>query len=129
VRTGIEGGKTMPALAQLATVVVDCGDPVPLAEFYREITGWEMTSGDADSVYLGGGGVQLAFVRVAGYQPPSWPSPAKQAHLDFLVTDLDQAVARLLALGATRPDFQPGDGQWVVLADPQGHLLCLAAGD
>lgn len=119
----------MPALAQLATIVIDCADPGPLAEFYRAITGWEVTFSNADCVYLGEGGVQLAFVRVAGYQPPSWPSPAKQAHLDFHVTDLDQAVSRLLALGATRPEFQPGDEQWVVLADPQGHLLCLAVGN
>lgn len=119
----------MPALAQLATIVIDCADPGPLAEFYRAITGWEVTFSNADCVCLGEGGVQLAFVRVAGYEPTSWPSPAKQAHLDFHVADLDQAVTRLLALGATRPEFQPGDGQWVVLADPQSHLLCLAAGD
>ena len=119
----------MPALAQLATVVIDCADPGPLAEFYRAITGWEVPFGNADCVDLGGGCGQLVFVRVAGDPPPSWPSPAKQAHLDFHVPDLDQAVTQLLALGATRPEFQPGDGQWVVLADPQGHLLCLAAGN
>lgn len=119
----------MPALAQLATIVIDCVDPGPLAEFYREITDREVSISDADCVYLGEGGVQLAFVRVAGHQPPSWPSPAKQAHLDFHVTDLDQAVTRLLELGATRPEFQPGDGRWVVLADAQGHPLCLAAND
>ncbi|MGC7102705.1 VOC family protein [Amycolatopsis lurida] len=75
---------------------------------------------------------RLRRPRTAGrvlYQPPAWPSQNKQAHLDFHVADLDQAVTQLLALGATRPEFQPGDGQWVVLADPQGHLLCLAAGD
>jgi Glyoxalase-like domain len=53
----------------------------------------------------------------------------KQTHLDFTVAEVNQAVTELLALGATKPDFQPGDGQWVVLADPEGHLLCLAAGD
>ncbi|PRY41369.1 VOC family protein [Umezawaea tangerina] len=116
----------MSALAQLSTVVLDCSDPGPLAEFYRAITGWEVTSGDADCVYLGGDGVQLALVRVEGHRPPSWPGPDKQAHLDFHVADVDEAVGRLLALGATKPGFQPGDGQWVVLADPQGHLLCLS---
>jgi hypothetical protein len=34
---------------------------------------------------------------------------------------------RLLTLGATVPDFQPGQGQWTVLADPEGHLFCIAA--
>jgi len=27
--------------------------------------------------------------------------------------------------GATRPQFQPGDGDWTVLADPAGHVFCL----
>ncbi|GGU74528.1 VOC family protein [Lentzea flava] len=114
----------MPALAQLTTIVLDCADPGPLAEFYRAVTGWEETFSDPDCVYLGGGGVQLAFVRVEGYEAPAWPSPVKQAHLDFQVADRELAVKQLLDLGATKPEFQPGDG-WTVLADPQGHLLCL----
>lgn len=28
-----------------------------------------------------------------------------------------------------RLEFQPGGDQWVVLADPEGHLFCLAARD
>lgn len=117
----------MSAPARLTTIVLDCADPQALAEFYRAVTEWRVTSSDADSVYLGEEGVQLAFVRVPDYQPPAWPSPVKQAHLDFQVADLDLAVKQLLALGATVPDFQPGEGQWTVLADPQGHLLCLIA--
>ncbi|MFS8099878.1 VOC family protein [Lentzea alba] len=116
----------MTALAQLTTIVLDCADPVPLAEFYRAVTGWKVISSDADSVYLGDEGVQIAFVRVEGYEPPGWPGTDKQAHLDFQVADLDLAVKQLLALGATKPEFQPGEGSWTVLADPQGHLLCLA---
>ncbi|GAB2872100.1 VOC family protein [Lentzea nigeriaca] len=114
----------MSALAQLTTIVLDCADPGPLAEFYRAVTGWEVTFSNEDCVYVSGGGVQLAFVRVDGYEPPRWPSPTKQAHLDFDVADRELAVKQLLELGATKPEFQPGDG-WTVLADPQGHLLCL----
>ncbi|WP_439663836.1 VOC family protein [Lentzea sp. HUAS TT2] len=112
-------------LAQLTTIVLDCAEPGPLAEFYRAVTGWTITSSD-DSAYLGESGVQLAFVRVPDYQPPQWPGSDKQAHLDFQVADVALAVKQLLELGATKPEFQPGDGQWTVLADPQGHLLCLA---
>ncbi len=32
----------------------------------------------------------------------------------------------LVAAGATRPEFQPGDG-WVVLTDPAGHPFCISA--
>ncbi|MCP2246424.1 VOC family protein [Lentzea aerocolonigenes] len=117
----------MPALAQLTTIVLDCADPGPLAEFYRAVTGWEVTSSGEEYAYLGSDGVQLALVRVPDYRPPSWPGPDKQAHLDFQVADIDLAVKQLLELGATKPDFQPGGDEWTVLADPQGHLLCLAA--
>jgi catechol 2,3-dioxygenase-like lactoylglutathione lyase family enzyme len=118
----------MSALAQLATVVIDCAAPGPLADFYRTLTGWEVVSSETDCVCLGdGGSIQLGFQRVEGYQPPSWPSPAKQAHLDFTVADIERTVKELVALGATRPEFQPGGDEWVVLADPEGHLLCLAA--
>ena len=115
--------------AEFTTVVLDCRDPGPLADFYRALTGWEVTYSDAEYARLGNGGaVQLGFQRVEGYRAPSWPDPAKQAHLDLTVTDLDSAVTDVLALGATKPEFQPGGHEWVVLADPQGHLFCLVSG-
>lgn len=64
----------MPISATLTTVVIDCAAP------------------GADCVCLGDGGLQFAFTRVLDYQPPTWPSSAKQAHLDFMVADMDQAV-------------------------------------
>ena len=120
----------MSPLAQLATVIIDCATPGPLAEFYSTLTGWKVTYSDADCVYLGEGEpIQLGFQRVEGYQPPGWPSPAKQTHLDFKVADVDRTVKELVTLGATRPEFQPGGDEWVVLADPEGHVFCLAAAE
>jgi predicted enzyme related to lactoylglutathione lyase len=119
----------MPGTATLTTVVVDCADPASLAAFYRNVTGWEVTYSDDDFVYLGGGPVQLGFQRVAGYRAPVWPQEPKNAHLDFKVADLERAAAAFVAAGATRPEFQPGKGEWVVLADPEGHVFCLTPGD
>ncbi|TDC74578.1 VOC family protein [Streptomyces hainanensis] len=121
----------MPVLEQLTTVVVDCADPAALAEFYRKATGWELTHSDADFASLGAAGAGsagpgLAFARVEGYRAPRWPEESAHLHLDFTVPDLDRAVTELLALGASRPAHQPGEGQWVVLTDPQGHAFCLA---
>lgn len=111
---------------KLSTVVLDCPDPDRLAAFYQAVTGWKETYRDDDTVQLGdGSGVQLGFQRVADQRPPSWPGADKQVHLDFTVSDLGAAAETVLALGATRPDFQPGDDQWLVLADPAGHLFCL----
>ncbi|MFG2841844.1 VOC family protein [Kitasatospora sp. NPDC048296] len=117
----------MAVRAEITAITIDCADPRALAEFYRKLTGWEIAQGDDDFVYLGEGSIQLAFQRVAGYQGPGWPDSAKHAHLDFKVADPEIALKELLAAGATRPDFQPGEGQWTVLADPEGHLFCIAA--
>lgn len=117
----------MTVHAELAAITIDCASPKTLAEFYRDVTGWEITHLDDDSAYVGEGPIQLAFQRVEGYRGPGWPDTGKHAHLDFTVTDVETATGRLLALGATVPDFQPGQGQWTVLADPEGHLFCIAA--
>ncbi|GAA1233649.1 VOC family protein [Kitasatospora nipponensis] len=118
----------MPVLKQLSTVVIDCADPTALAAFYQKATGWEITHNDQDFASLGNGTpVQLAFVRVDGYRSPGWPDGTRHVHLDFTVADVDGAAEELLGLGASRPEFQPGDGQWIVLTDPEGHPFCLTS--
>lgn len=126
----------MPVLAKLTAVVIDCADPAALAEFYRKVTGWEVTDKEGDFAALGDGGpVRICFQRVEGHHAPAWPGAAARAHLDLAVADLDGAVGELLAAGASKPDFQPGGGDfqpgggaWVVLTDPEGHPFCLSAG-
>ncbi|MGW5775965.1 VOC family protein [Streptomyces sp. NPDC003863] len=116
----------MSVLAQISTVVIDCGDPVRLAEFYSKVTGWEITdSGEEYAALAGGEQPGLAFVRIEGYEAPAWPDGAQHAHLDLTVADLEEAADRFIALGASRPEFQPGKDQWVVLTDPEGHPFCL----
>jgi predicted enzyme related to lactoylglutathione lyase len=123
----------MSALARPGTVVIDCAAPGPLAEFYQAVTGWKVTSSDADFAALSDGGdggdagsIRLAFARVPGYTPPNWPETAKHVHLDFTVEDLDEAVAGLIEAGARKPAFQPGGTDWVVLTDPEGHPFCVS---
>ena len=42
------------------------------------------------------------------------------------VRDQAAEVTRMLALGATRPDWTyPPDSDFVVLADPDGHRFCV----
>ncbi|MFI8456679.1 VOC family protein [Kitasatospora sp. NPDC085464] len=116
----------MPVLKQLSTIVIDCADPVALAAFYQKATGWEITHSDQDFASLGDGTpVRLAFVRVDGYRAPGWPGGAAHVHLDFTVADVHRAAEELLAFGASRPEFQPGEDEWIVLTDPEGHPFCL----
>jgi catechol 2,3-dioxygenase-like lactoylglutathione lyase family enzyme len=48
-------------------------------------------------------------------------------HIDFIVTDLDAALAQALAAGATQ-EGEPSEhayGRLVLLSDPFGHGVCL----
>lgn len=112
--------------AVLSAVVIDCADPGALAGFYSKVTGWNITSNDADSAYLSdNGAIQLGFQRIANYPAPSWPDDGKHFHLDFSVADVEASVRELLAFGAAKPEFQPGGADWTVLTDPEGHPFCL----
>lgn len=114
----------------LATVVLDCRDAHELADFYRELLGWEVKRSEPEWVLIGpaGEGTRLALQAEAWYRPPVWPEEPgtqhKMLHLDFLVDDLDAAARHAAALGATVAPHQPQEGVLVYL-DPAGHPFCL----
>ncbi|WP_418955473.1 VOC family protein [Streptomyces tritici] len=112
-----------------SAVTFDCPDPAELGRFYGEALGLPVAYATDDFVFLGQeGATGLGFSRLADYRRPTWPDPAqeKRAHLDLGVDDLDAAQDRLLALGATLPDFQPSPDRWRVLLDPAGHPFCIS---
>ncbi|HEY1970155.1 MAG TPA: VOC family protein [Pseudonocardia sp.] len=114
-------------MATLSTFVIDAADPVALAEFYHRLTGWQIADSDPTWATLTGDGpVSLAFQQVPGYRGPSWPDPAKHAHLDLVTDDLSHSTEEVLRLGGSKPDYQPGGQAYTVFADPEGHLFCLA---
>jgi len=113
----------------LVAITLDCADPRALAEFYRQITGFEPHPKSSDD-FAGlnrEDGLVLGFQRVEGYRPPRWPDQTvpQQIHFDFRVDDLDRAEAELLALGAIKPWHQPAGDRGRVLVDPAGHPFCL----
>jgi hypothetical protein len=116
------------SIAALTCAVVDCADPPALAAFYLQVIDAEVLFQDETYSFIGRRGqVSIAFQRVDGYLAPPWPDPGKQTHLDFRVADVAAAESELLALGATKPDFQPGGDTWTVLLDPAGHPFCITA--
>ncbi|MBP2703151.1 VOC family protein [Microbispora sp. RL4-1S] len=114
----------MTTKAKLIAFTIDCADPRRLAEFYSAVTGFDVQYAEDEYAGVGDGTHTIYFQRVPDRKPAGWPGPDKQFHLDFRVPDVDRAVEEYLELGATRPEFQPGQG-WVVLADPEGHLFCV----
>lgn len=117
----------MTGIARFSLVALDCRDPQALAAFYSAITGWPIEHDGGDWVQLGSGtGATIAFQLAPDHQPPVWPGDdhPQQLHLDFDVPDLDVGEEQVLALGARKAEFQPGETFRVYL-DPAGHPFCL----
>jgi hypothetical protein len=120
-------------LARFRTVVLDCPDPLALAQFYGSLLGGDLeVDGDEPDwvVLVVEPGRRVAFQQVEDYAPPTWPTgeQPQQLHLDLTVEDIDVAEPAVLELGARRPQFQPGlvDGDsFRVYLDPAGHPFCL----
>ncbi|MEU5397686.1 VOC family protein [Streptomyces sp. NPDC005963] len=116
----------MAAIAEPGAVTLNCPDPESLAEFYARATGWQKIFSSESAAYLAGqNGMRLGFVKSDGFEAPTWPNATSRVHIDFSVADLDKAEAELVALGASKPEVQPGAGKWTVLLDPSGYPFCI----
>ena len=120
-------------IAKYSYPAIDCPDPLALASFYSKLSGFEMEPlGDFDPTkvtwysLLHEGEPVISFQRISNYVAPTWPEGPvpQQMHLDFDVKDLDKAEKEVLAIGATKADFQPANNFRVYL-DPVGHPFCL----
>jgi predicted enzyme related to lactoylglutathione lyase len=119
----------MSAVGKASVVAFDCPDPHALAAFYSALTGWAIAPDDDDDDWVeleSDGGMTLAFQEATEWSPPVWPGGEhpQQAHLDLEVPNLDAGEKEVLALGATKAQFQPGKTFRVYL-DPVGHPFCL----
>jgi catechol 2,3-dioxygenase-like lactoylglutathione lyase family enzyme len=113
--------------ARLGGISLDCSDTRELADFYRELLGLELAMESDEFVALKGSGLYVTTQKVDDYQAPDWPDNAtpKQLHLELSVTDLDEAEAAAIGLGATKASSQPSPDHWRVLIDPAGHPFCI----
>jgi glyoxalase superfamily protein len=112
---------------RLAAVSLDALDPVPEAEFWRDLLGLQIIWQNDDFVALRGAAVLITVQRVAAHRAPQWPTGEvpKQLHLEVAVADLDDGEQAAVALGATVASAQPSPDRWRVLIDPAGHPFCV----
>lgn len=103
-------------------ISLDCPNPQQLTDFDRELLGGRHLWVKDSSAGIEVPGAVLVAQRVDGYLAPDWPGTSI-VHLDFTADDLDAAVDRAVALGATVPEQR--DPRWRVLLDPAGHPFCL----
>ncbi|MDF2822687.1 MAG: glyoxalase [Mycobacterium sp.] len=109
-------------------MVLDCRSPRLLAAFYAELVGGDIEVQDESWVVLTDpAGHRLAFQLAPEHEPPTFPDRAgsQQLHLDIDVDDVDDAEAKVLALGATRVTDAVEQEDFRVFRDPAGHPFCL----
>ena len=118
----------MDGVGSLDAITIDCADPLELARFWAAVfgTGIESSVGDGphyvDLLPVPGVPI-LRFQRV-----PEPKTTKNRLHLDMFVEDLDQACARVEALGGRRAPGQPVTEygwSWIVMQDPEGNEFCL----
>ena len=91
-------------VGRLGATSIDCPDPAVLADFYCRLLGMHrmVETPDGQVIAITDGTHVLALMRVDDHVAPGWPDsgPPQQMHLDVTVTDLDDAVARAVQIGA-----------------------------
>ena len=113
------------AIARYPSFVIDCPDHAAMAAFYGALLDWPAKIDDDWAEVRAEYGQCISFQQVADYTPPVWPAQEvpQQMHMDVIVDDLDTAEAAVLALGATKHEYQPGTSLRV-FHDPAGHPFC-----
>ena len=113
-------------IGRLGEVVVDCHDPMALAEFWQRVLGGYVVRQSHEWVALEPPhGVTVSFQLV-----PEAKSVKNRVHLDVDVHDLAEAIAAAEAIGATRQGDIVYDelGGFQVMLDPEGNEFCFVDG-
>ena len=109
------------AITGIAALAIDCHDPAGLARWWSRLLGGGVeVDDDGNATLRTPGGLAIDFLRV-----PEAKTVKNRLHLDLRSTDLAEATAQAVALGATRADDLYDGGRWQVLRDPEGNEFCL----
>jgi predicted enzyme related to lactoylglutathione lyase len=110
---------------EISMVTFDCTDPEALAAWWAKVIDGTTTvvAPGEFAVVTSPGGLRLGFQKVL------IPTPGKnRVHLDLHSNDKEGVADELIATGAkevARHNAGPNFG-WVVLADPEGNVFCVA---
>ena len=124
--------RTRRPIGRLRWIQIDTQYPEQLAEFWSSVLGTEVDASLGDPpqfinlVSAEPGAPQVSFQRV-----PEAKVSKNRLHIDLLVTDVEDACARVEALGGRRyraQDFHEYGFSWRVMVDPQGNEFCLIYG-
>ena len=111
-------------IAKLGATVIDVNDLELEKTFWQAVLGVETGSEPDGYVFFnpqeGRSGLTLQKV-------PETKIIKNRVHLDVEVSNLEEGIAELEALGATVIQPKPAEGwQWVVMIDPEGNEFCVS---
>lgn len=112
--------------SRLTNICIDAADPLPLAQFWCAVLGWEIADESDGGVIIAP--ADRAWPRIDIFPVPEQKSRKNRLHLDLRAdgSSTSEELERLLGLGASAVDVgQPPEATWVVLADPEGNEFCL----
>lgn len=127
--------------SRFTELIIDARDPRGLADFWCAVLDYHVVE------------VRETWVEIAPWRELSEQPPVEQIrhtpriptiifvkvpddkvvknrlHLDILPSDrgIDEEIARLVDLGASRADIGQGEQEWTVLADPEGNEFCIGS--
>ena len=113
-------------IGKLDEVVIDCRDPVRLAEFWQHVLGGYVVRQSHEWVALQPPtGIAVSFQLV-----PEDKAGKNRVHLDVDVIDLESAAEAAVAVGARRIGEVVYDehGGFQVMADPEENEFCFVNG-
>ena len=119
-KTVYDGGKNMLSVGAIVWGVQDVFRAV---EFWSAALDYQLkypaTDGWAILIPKNGNGIQISLNKVSSPK-------AKRHHIDLFTEDQEAAVSKLLAMGATKKDwnYEP-NADYVVLQDPDGNPFCV----
>lgn len=118
-------------MLRIQCITIDSDDPLMLAQFWRDVLGWEITFTSENEVcieLLDGSPSQgqipdILFIRTADKRVTK-----NRLHLDLRPDDQEAEVQKIERLGGKRIEIGQSASQettWVVMADPEGNEFCI----
>jgi predicted enzyme related to lactoylglutathione lyase len=111
---------------------IDSVMPEELAPFWAEALGYAIGDMDRAGTYLDlippGREMPVVYLQ----RVPERKTVKNRLHLDLWTAEVEQTIARLISLGATRlGSVVSGSegGSWQVMADPEGNEFCVCRAD
>jgi predicted enzyme related to lactoylglutathione lyase len=118
------------AIGRLHWIVIDTVDPARIAPFWCALLGVRERGWFGEDYLMltaDGGAPPVAFQRV-----PEAKAVKNRLHVDLAVDDLDDAFAKIVALGGSAVSDileMSGGYRWRVMADPEGNEFCIVPRD